>query len=240
LIIIPAIDLRNGKCVRLMQGDFEKMTVYSDDPVKVAVRWQQAGAERIHVVDLDGSRAGGPRNREVIREIVSAVTVPVQLGGGIRSLETVADYLEMGLRWVILGTAALKDRAFVEEAGRRFEGRIILGIDGRNGMAAVEAWTEETGRPVVEIAKSYEGCCLAAVIYTDIARDGMERGVNIRATEELARSVRMPVIASGGVTDLSDVERLRAIEQHGVIGVIVGKALYSGALRLEDAIRATR
>lgn len=240
MIIIPAIDLRKGKCVRLMQGDFEKMTVYSDDPVEVALRWQQAGAERIHVVDLDGSRAGVPRNREVIKEIVSAVTVPVQLGGGIRNLETVADYLGMGVRWSILGTAALKDRTFVEEAGRRFEGRVLLGIDGRDGMAAVEAWTEETGRPVVEIAKSYEECGLAAVIYTDIARDGMERGVNIRATEELARSIRIPVIASGGVTDLRDIERLRAIERYGVVGVIVGKALYSGALRLEDAIRTNQ
>jgi phosphoribosylformimino-5-aminoimidazole carboxamide ribotide isomerase len=227
LLIIPAVDLRDGRCVRLMQGDFGRMTVYSKNP-----------AERIHVVDLDGSRAGIPRNKEVVRDIVRAVSVPIQLGGGIRNMETVEEYLAMGVSWVILGTAVLKDRGFVEEAGRSFDGKIILGIDGRNGKAAVEAWTEETSRPVVEIAKSYEGVGFSAIVYTDIGRDGMEEGVNVEATGTLARSVSIPVIASGGVSDLRDIEELKTIEKYGVMGVIVGKALYSGALRLEDAIKA--
>lgn len=238
MLIIPAIDLRDGRCVRLMQGDFGRMTVYSDHPADVAVTWQELGAERIHVVDLDGSRAGTPRNREVIRDIVRAVSVPIQLGGGIRNMNTAEDYLAMGVRWLILGTAALKDRGFAEEAGRVLGGRIILGLDGRGGKAAVEAWTEETGRSVVEIAKSYEGSGFSAVVYTDIGRDGMEDGVNVEATRALAESIRMPVIASGGVSHLRDIERLKVIEPCGVTGVIVGKALYSGALRLEEAIRA--
>ena len=240
LLIIPAIDLRNGRCVRLMQGDFRRMTVYSKEPADVAMKWQALGAERIHVVDLDGSRAGIPRNKEVVRDIVRAVSVPIQLGGGIRNMKTAEEYLSMGVSWIILGTAALKDRGFVEEAGRSFDGKIILGIDGRDGKAAVEAWTEETGRSVVEIARSYEGAGFSAIVYTDIGRDGMEEGVNVEATGALARSVRIPVIASGGVSDVRDIEKLKTIEKYGVMGVIVGKALYSGALRLEDAIKAGR
>jgi len=237
LLIIPAIDLRDGRCVRLMQGDFGRMTVYSTNPADVARRWQDLGAERIHVVDLDGSRAGIPKNMSVIRDIVRAISIPIQLGGGIRNMKTAREYLDIGVGWLILGTAALKNRDFVKEAGHFLEGRIILGLDGRDGKAAVEAWTEETGQSVVEIAKSYEGSGFSAVVYTDIGRDGMEGGVNIEATRLLAESIRMPVIASGGVSGLRDIERLKAIESSGVIGVIVGKALYSGALRLEDAIR---
>jgi len=236
VLIIPAIDLRDGKCVRLMQGDFARMTVYSGDPADVASRWQNQGAERIHVVDLDGSRDGTPRNKEAIRDILRAVSVPVQLGGGIRNRTVAEDYLAMGLGWIILGTAALKDRRFVEEAARSFAGRILLGIDGRHGKAAVEAWTEDTDQSVVDIARSYEGAGFSAIVYTDIGRDGMEKGVNIKATKTLAQSVRIPVIASGGVSDIRDIEKLKNIESHGVMGVIVGKALYTGALKLEDAI----
>jgi len=221
-----------------MQGDFGRMTVYSNNPADVAMKWQELGAERIHVVDLDGSRAGIPRNKEVVRDIVRAVSVPIQLGGGIRNMKTVEEYLAMGVGWIILGTAALKDRGFVEEAGRSFGGKIILGIDGRDGEAAVEAWTEETGRSVVELARSYEGAGFSAIVYTDIRRDGMEEGVDVEATRTLAQSVGIPVIASGGVSDIHDIEKLKTIEKHGVMGVIVGKALYSGALRLEDAIKA--
>jgi phosphoribosylformimino-5-aminoimidazole carboxamide ribotide isomerase len=240
MLIIPAIDLRDGRCVRLMQGDFARMTVYSSNPADVALRWQDQGAERIHVVDLDGSRDGIPRNKEPIRDILRAVSIPVQLGGGIRNRTIAEDYLAMGLGWVILGTAALKDRNFVEDAARSFAGRIILGIDGRHGKAAVEAWTEDTDRSVVDIARSYEGAGFSAIVYTDIGRDGMEKGVNIDATSLLAQSVRIPVIASGGVSDIRDIEKLKTIEPHGVMGVIVGKALYTGALRLEDALRAAK
>lgn len=240
MIIIPAIDLKDGKCVRLMQGDFGRMTVYSGDPAEVARKWQGSGAERIHVVDLDGSRAGSPRNQKVIGEILRSVNVPVEVGGGIRNMETVKDYLDMGVKWVILGTAALKDRRFVNEACRVFGGRVILGLDGRGGKAAVEAWTEETGRSVEDVARSYEDLDIAAIVYTDISRDGMEKGVNIEATRKLAESVKVPVIASGGVSATEDIRRLKTIERHGVIGVIVGKALYSGAVNLEDAIEAGR
>lgn len=240
MLIIPAIDLRDGRCVRLMQGDFGRMTVYSTDPADIAMKWQDLGAERIHVVDLDGSRAGIPQNKEVVRNIVRAVSIPIQLGGGIRNMKTAEEYLAMGVSWIILGTAALKDREFAEEAGRSFDGKAILGIDGRDGKVAVEAWTEETGRSVVEIARSYEESGFSAIVYTDIGRDGMEEGVNVEATGTLARSVRIPVIASGGVSDVRDIEKLKTVEKYGVMGVIVGKALYSGALRLEDAIKAGR
>ncbi|MBP8985153.1 MAG: 1-(5-phosphoribosyl)-5-[(5-phosphoribosylamino)methylideneamino]imidazole-4-carboxamide isomerase [Syntrophobacterales bacterium] len=240
MTIIPAIDLREGKCVRLMQGDFGRMTIYSDRPAEVAEKWQEKGAERIHLVDLDGSRAGVPRNRQVIEEILQKVSVPVQVGGGIRSIDTVRLYLEAGVRWVILGTAALKDRDFVVEACRLFGGRIILGIDGRDGKVAVEAWTEESARSVEEVAASYRDVGLAAVIYTDIGRDGMERGVNVEATRRLAETVGIPVIASGGVANIEDIKKIKTLERYGVAGVIVGKALYSGALSLEEAIEAGR
>ncbi len=240
MTIIPAIDLREGKCVRLMQGDFGRMTIYSDRPAEVAEKWQEKGAERIHLVDLDGSRAGVPRNRQVIEEILQKVSVPVQVGGGIRSIDTVRLYLEAGVRWVILGTAALKDRDFVVEACRLFGGRIILGIDGRDGKVAVEAWTEESARSVEEVAASYRDVGLAAVIYTDIGRDGMERGVNVEATRRLAETVGIPVIASGGVANIEDIKKIKTLERYGVAGVIVGKALYSGALSLEEAIEASR
>lgn len=236
MIIIPAIDLKDGKCVRLLQGDFSRATVYSDNPVEVAGMWQKKGAERIHVVDLDGSLAGSPRNRAVIGEIVRGVDVPVQVGGGIRDMKTLEDYFEMGVSRIILGTVALKDRKFVIDACETFMGRIILGIDASDGKVAVEAWTEETTESVLEVTKSYEGCGLDAIVYTDIKRDGMEVGVNIEATANLARSVDVPVIASGGVASIHDIERLLEIEKFGVIGVIIGKALYNGALRLEDAL----
>ena len=236
MIIIPAIDLKDGKCVRLLQGDFSRATVYSDQPVEMAKNWQKKGAERIHVVDLDGSKAGFPENEEVIRNLVQEIDIPVQVGGGIRDMKTVEDYLDMGVSWVILGTAALKDRKFVVDACASYGGSIMLGIDGKEGKILVEGWTEETGQSVVEIAKSYEDFGVNAVVYTDIKRDGMETGVNIENTKILAESVNIPVIASGGVSGLKDIEELLKIESSGVIGVIAGKALYSGALQLEDAI----
>ncbi len=240
MIVIPAIDIRGGTCVRLLQGDFERTTVYSDDPVDMAKKWQEKGAARIHVVDLDGSRTGRPQNREVIERIVREIDVPLQVGGGIRDIETVGRYIEMGVGYCIVGTVALKDRGFVIEACRRFNNSIILGIDARDGKVAVEGWTEDTILTPLEIARSYEGCGLAAIVYTDIARDGMETGVNIEATKELAESVNIPIIASGGVSGIGDIEKLIDVEKSGITGVITGKAIYEGTLDLQEAVAMTR
>jgi len=238
LIIIPAIDLKDGKCVRLAQGDFRRMTVYSENPSEIAAQWQEQGAERIHVVDLDGSLAGSPRNREAILEIVRSVRIPVEVGGGIRDIQAVASYVSSGVQWVILGTAALKNGVFVKEACRVFQGCVMIGIDAKDGMAAVEGWTEKTAAPAADIARCYEDDGPAAIIYTDIKRDGMETGINVEATRMLARSVSIPVIASGGVAGIDDIRRVTKIEADGVMGVIVGKALYTGSLGLPEAIRA--
>jgi phosphoribosylformimino-5-aminoimidazole carboxamide ribotide isomerase len=240
MIVIPAIDIRDGKCVRLLQGDFDHSKVYSDDPVDMALRWQEKGAERIHVVDLDGSRSGFPKNRDVVERIVHALDVPVQVGGGIRNLRTVEDYIGIGVGYIILGTVALKDRDFVIEACRLYRDSIILGIDAREGHIALEGWTENTGRTVIDTAKSYNDCGLSAIVYTDIKRDGMESGVNVESTEELAKVVDIPIIASGGVAGIGDIEKLIDAEDSGIIGVITGKALYEGTLSLEEAISRTR
>jgi phosphoribosylformimino-5-aminoimidazole carboxamide ribotide isomerase len=238
VIIIPAIDLKEGKCVRLLQGDFEKVTVYGNDPAAMARSWQEQGAERIHVVDLDGSLAGSPKNRAQILAIVRAVSLPVEVGGGIRDLKTIDEYLGMGVRWVILGTAALRDKHLVREALRAYEGRIILGIDAADGKVAVQGWTEKTSASPAALARQYESEGLAAVIYTDIKRDGMKTGVNIEATKALAEAVNIPVIASGGVAGIEDIIKLKEIEAAGVTGVIIGKALYSGEISLAEAIKA--
>lgn len=238
MIIIPAIDLKEGKCVRLSQGDFGQTTVYADDPAQMARSWQEQGAERIHVVDLDGSLAGSPRNRESIRAIIREIDVPVQVGGGIRNMECIETYLNMGVRWVILGTAALKDEIFFRDACHAYANRIILGIDTRDGRIAVQGWTEKTSVSPEELAGRYYNEGIAAIIYTDIKKDGMRTGVNIGDTEALARAVSIPVIASGGVAGLRDIKRLMDIEESGVVGVIIGKALYAGALSLADAIKA--
>ena len=206
MLIIPAIDLKDGKCVRLLQGDFNLSTVYSDHPANIAAKWQEKGAKRIHVVDLDGSRDGLPRNMDVIREIVRVVDVPLQVGGGIRDMKTVGEYISMGVSYVILGTVALKDRKFVLDACASYRGHIILGLDARDGRVAVEGWTESTDRSPVEIASGYEECGLDSIIYTDIQRDGMESGVNVESTKMLAESVDIPIIASGGVADIHDIE----------------------------------
>ncbi len=240
MIIIPAIDLKDGKCVRLLQGDFKRVTVYSDHPVETAHLWREKGAERLHLVDLDGSVAGVPRNADVVSRIVQEAGIPVEIGGGIRELDTIKRYIEAGVQWVILGTAALKDRAFVYKACEAFPGRIILGIDASNGKVAVEGWTEQSAMEAVELARSYENRGVAAVIYTDISRDGMQTGVNVEGTRNLAEAIDIPVIASGGVATLEDIRRLLPLEKAGIAGVIVGKALYSGAIALEEAIQLTR
>jgi len=237
VIIIPAIDLKGGQCVRLAQGDFQRATVYGDHPAEVARRWQQQGAQRIHVVDLDGSLAGSPRNRNAVEDILREVDIPVELGGGIRDIKTIAAYFGLGVRWVILGTAAIRNEALAREACREFPDGIILGIDAAGGRGAVQGWTEETDVSAGELAQRYEQYGISAIVYTDISRDGMETGVNVEATGILAQAVRVPVIASGGVSGLQDIERLLTIEHHGVMGVIVGRSLYTGALSLEEAIR---
>lgn len=240
MIVIPAIDLKDGKCVRLAQGDFQRVTVYSEDPVEIAEQWRTRGAQRIHVVDLDGSLAGSPRNRAVILEMVKAISIPVELGGGIRDMNTVEYYIRHGVQWVILGTAALKNESFVQDACRQFRGRIIIGIDARDGLVAVQGWTEKTSETAVDIARRYEYHEPAAIVYTDIQRDGMESGVNVEATRILAEAVNIPVIASGGVAGMRDIERVMNLESAGVMGVIVGKALYAGGLSLEAAIDRTK
>jgi phosphoribosylformimino-5-aminoimidazole carboxamide ribotide isomerase len=240
MIVIPAIDLKEGKCVRLEQGLMERDTVFCDNPAEQALEWQRQGAELLHIVDLDGAFAGEPKNRSAIEAIVAALAIPTQLGGGIRDLATIEAYLVLGIGRVILGTAAQRNPELVEEACRLFPGRIVVGIDAKNGMVAVQGWAEVTGVTAVELARKLEGFGVAAIIYTDISRDGMMHGPNIAATRELAEAITIPVIASGGVSSLADIENLMAIESSGVAGAITGKAIYTGAFRLADAVALTK
>lgn len=240
MIIIPAIDIKDGKCVRLAQGDFDRVTVYADNPVDMALAWEQKGAELIHIVDLDGSVAGLPRNAEKILEISKKVKVPIQVGGGIRNREIIDYYLNAGVAGVILGTAALKNEEFVRAACRYYAGKIILGIDALEGFVAIRGWTQKTEETAADLARRYEDCLLKAIVYTDIKRDGMETGVNIEATVELAQKVNIPVIASGGVATIADIEKLLAIKDCPIYGVIIGRALYTGAVSLPEAIRKSK
>jgi phosphoribosylformimino-5-aminoimidazole carboxamide ribotide isomerase len=240
VIVIPAIDLKEGKCVRLEQGLMERDTVFNDNPGAQARAWQEQGAELLHIVDLDGAFAGQPKNRAAIEAIVCSVSIPTQLGGGIRDLTTIEAYLTLGIGRVIIGTAAQRNPELVREACEKFPGRIIVGIDAKNGMVAVQGWAEVTGITAVELARKFEGFGVAAIIYTDISRDGMLKGPNIEATRQLAEAITIPVIASGGLSTLKDIENLKAIESSGVTGVITGKAIYSGAINLAEAIRVGR
>ena len=240
MLIIPAVDIKNGQCVRLAQGDFDRVTVYSENPVEMAGHWAQKGAERIHIVDLDGSVDGLPRNASIILEIARSVNVPIEVGGGIRNLETIDYYLTQGVASVILGTAAIQDENFVRKASRTYPGKIILGIDALGGQVAVRGWTQKTGTEAVSLARRYEDCPIEAIVYTDIQRDGMETGVNIEQTRTLAKAVSIPVIASGGVATLADIDALLAVKDCSFFGVIVGRALYTRAIALEDAIAKTK
>lgn len=240
MIVIPAIDLKEGKCVRLEQGLMEKDTVFSDNPGVQAREWQDQGAELLHIVDLDGAFAGQPKNRGAIEAILKAITIPAQLGGGIRDLATIEAYLSLGLSRVIIGTAAQRNPELVRQACAQFPGRIVVGIDAKNGMVAVQGWVELTDVTAVDLAKKFEGFGVSAIIYTDIARDGMLQGPNLEATRGLAESISIPVIASGGVSSLKDIENLMAIESSGVSGVITGKAVYTGAIRLNEAVALTK
>ena len=240
MIVIPAIDLKEGKCVRLEQGLMDRDTVFNDDPAAQALEWQAQGAELLHIVDLDGAFAGEPKNRSAIEAIIKAIAIPAQLGGGIRDIPTIEAYLGLGLARVIIGTAAQRNPELVREACAKFPGRIVVGIDARDGMVAVQGWAEVTGITAVELAKKFEGFGVSAIIYTDISRDGMLQGPNIEATRTLAESVAIPVIASGGVSSLKDIKNLMGIEASGVSGVITGKAIYTGAIKLSEAIGLTK
>jgi len=236
MLIIPAIDIRGGKCVRLFQGDYGKETVYGEDPMAMAERWMNQGAQFIHLVDLDGAREGIPRNKEVIQAIVERSFVPVQVGGGIRDLVTVDDYLSFGVSRVILGTAAFTNPRFLKEACAKWPGRVAVDIAAKEGKAAISGWARETEVLAVDLARRCEELGVSVIIYTDVLRDGTQRGPNLRAIREVARVLKIPVIASGGVSTIEDIKALQPLEKEGVSGVIVGRALYAGTLKLPQAI----
>ncbi len=232
MLLIPAIDLKDGRCVRLRQGDMNDATVFSDDPVEMALRWVGQGARRLHLVDLNGAVAGRPKNEAVIRAITDAVgtRVPVQLGGGIRDLDTIERYRDNGIQYVIIGTAAVKNPGFLHDACGAFPGQVIVGLDAKDGKVATDGWSKLTGHDVLDLAKKFEGYGVEAIIYTDIGRDGMLSGVNVDATVRLARELTIPVYASGGLASIADVEQLCAVESEGVEGAILGRALYEGQI----------
>jgi phosphoribosylformimino-5-aminoimidazole carboxamide ribotide isomerase len=237
MIIIPAIDIKNGHCVRLRQGVMENATVFSEDPVAMAKQWKALGARRLHVVDLDGAVAGKPKNEEIVRAIVKELgdDVPVQLGGGIRDLDTVERYLDDGVSYVIIGTAAVKRPGFLHDACYAFPGHVMVALDAKDGKIAVEGWSKMTRHDVIDLAKKFADYGVEAIIYTDIGRDGMLNGVNVAATVEMARHLTVPVIASGGITNLDDVKALCAVEAEGIVGAITGRAVYEGTLDFAEA-----
>jgi phosphoribosylformimino-5-aminoimidazole carboxamide ribotide isomerase len=236
MLLIPAIDLKEGKCVRLRQGRMEDDTVFSEDPVAVARRWVDLGARRLHLVDLDGAFAGKPRNAEVIHAIVEAFPdIPVQIGGGIRDEETIQAYLNAGVEYVIIGTKAVNAPHFVRDMAVEYPRRIIVGLDAKDGKVAIDGWSKLSRHDVIDLARHFEEDGVEAIIYTDISRDGMMSGVNIEATSRLARSIRIPVIASGGITNIEDIRALGEIAGDGVMGAITGRAIYEGTLDFAEA-----
>jgi len=231
LLLIPAIDLKDGKCVRLRQGQMDDVTVFSDDPVATAKRWVDAGARRLHLVDLNGARSGKPVNAEAIRSIIEAFpNLPVQVGGGIRDEDTIQMYLDMGVRYIILGTKAVNAPHFVSDVSAEFPGHIIVGLDARDGKVAIDGWSKLSGHDVVDLAKKFQDDGVEAIIYTDIGRDGMMGGVNVDATVNLANAISIPVIASGGITNLDDIRQLCQVADAGISGAITGRAIYEGTL----------
>jgi len=238
MLIIPAIDLKDGRCVRLQQGRMDSATVFSDDPVAMAKHWSGEGARRLHIVDLNGAIAGRPKNEKVIREMIKAVgeQTPIEIGGGIRDLDTIESYIDAGVAYVIIGTAAVKNPGFLHDACYAFPGHIIAGLDAKDGKVAVEGWSKMTGHDVLDLAKKFEDYGVEALVYTDIGRDGMLTGVNIDATLRLAQGTKIPVIASGGMNSLKDVESVCArLMPEGVVGAIAGRALYEGKLDFKKA-----
>ena len=237
MLLIPAIDLKDGHCVRLKQGEMNDATVFSEDPAAMARHWLEQGARRLHLVDLNGAFAGKPKNEVAIRAIVGEVgdDIPVQLGGGIRDLDTIEAYLDSGISYVIIGTAAVKNPGFLHDACSAFPGHVIVGLDARDGKVATDGWSKMTGHDVIDLAKKYEDYGVEAVVYTDIGRDGMLSGVNVEATVRLAQALRIPVIASGGIATLADIEALCAVEDEGIMGAITGRAIYEGTLNFAAA-----
>ena len=236
MLIIPAIDLKDGQCVRLRQGLMEDSTVFSDDPVAMATQWVQAGTRRLHLVDLNGAFAGEPVNGEVVQAIAKAYPqLPIQIGGGIRSLETIEAYVKAGVSYVIIGTKAVREPEFVAEACKAFPGRVIVGLDAKNGLVATDGWAEVSDVQATDLAKQFDALGVSAIVYTDIARDGMMQGVNVDATVQIAQASSIPVIASGGITNMDDIKALAAVSGKGISGAITGRAIYEGTLDVREA-----
>lgn len=236
MLLIPAIDIKDGKCVRLRQGLMDDSTVYGDSPVDMADKWVELGARRLHLVDLDGAFAGKPANAEAINEIAKAhPNVPIQIGGGIRDVDTIQAYLDVGVEYVIIGTLAAKQPEFISEIAPQFGKHLIIGLDAKDGIVAIDGWATLTEHHVVDLAKRFENDGVQAIIYTDIARDGMMQGVNVEATKALAEAVAIPIIASGGVTNMNDLAALQVVEHSGINGVITGRAIYEGTLDFAEA-----
>lgn len=236
MLIFPAIDIRDGKCVRLFKGDFAQETVFSDKPAQMAQKWESQGAKFLHLVDLDGALAGAPRNLDTVREILAAVNIPVELGGGIRTMENIDEVLALGVRRVILGSVAVRNPALVKEACARYGDRIVVGIDAKDGIVAVDGWGVSGNVDVLVLAKEMKQAGVRTIIYTDISRDGTLEGVNVEATAKLARESGVNIVASGGVKSTADIEALKPYEKDGIEGVIVGKSIYMGTLDLQQAI----
>lgn len=237
MLLIPAIDLKDGHCVRLKQGDMGQSTTFGEDPVEMALKWVGAGARRLHLVDLNGAFAGQPKNKSAIKAILKEVgaDIPVQLGGGIRDLDTIERYIDAGLEYVIIGTAAVKNPGFLKDACSAFGGHIIVGLDAKEGKVATDGWSKLTGHEVVDLARKFQDWGVESIIYTDIGRDGMLTGINIEATVKLAQALSIPVIASGGLAGMADIEALCQVQDEGIEGVICGRAIYSGDLDFATA-----
>jgi phosphoribosylformimino-5-aminoimidazole carboxamide ribotide isomerase len=236
MLIIPAIDLKDGQCVRLKQGVMDDSTVYGNDPVEMAARWVETGCRRLHLVDLNGAFEGEPVNGEAVRAIAEAYPgLPIQIGGGIRSLQTIERYLDAGVSYVIIGTKAVKEPGFVTSACKEFEGHVIVGLDAKDGRVATDGWAEVSEVLAIELAKRFEQDGVSSIVYTDIARDGMMQGVNVEQTVAMARASSIPVIASGGITNMDDIRALKAVAGEGILGAITGRAIYEGTLDVAEA-----
>lgn len=237
MLLIPAIDLKDGQCVRLRQGDLKDATIFSQNPQAMARKWLDQGARRLHLVDLNGAIAGKPKNEAAIQAILKEVgdEIPVQIGGGIRDLDTIERYLDLGIEYVIIGTAAVKNPGFLQDACSAFSGHVIVGLDAKDGKVATDGWSKLTKHDVIDLGRKFEDYGVESIIYTDIGRDGMLTGVNIEATVRLSQAVKIPVIASGGVTNLKDIEALCAVEDEGIEGVILGRSIYEGTLNFQEA-----
>lgn len=234
--VIPAVDIKGGRCVRLLQGDFDKETVYADDPLQMAQHWESLGARRLHVVDLDGAKAGTPQNTDVMTRIVRSVRIPVQLGGGIRSLDTAVRMVDLGVDRVVVGTSAALDRDLAEAMFDSLGERVVLGLDAREGFLAIHGWRQVLPRKAVDYAREMEALGARRIVHTDVGRDGMLAGVNLESMRQIAEAVQIPVIASGGVTGIEDIRRLKELESLGIEGIITGKAIYVGSVDLREAI----